>query len=558
MNWRRLAKLVACGLLVVPAGAQAHVEDAALSTGSTAAGVSQSGGVEHVAQRGGTTGGHVTVEGNRLYMGMYGAGLRMFDITQPDNPQEIGTWTPADSVIGPRAVADAPPDAAVFDGRQIAVVNGTGRTSRNLPPGDTRTDNTSFLDVTDAGNPQLLLTFEGANDGESHNGDIVDQRRWWLPSGGRRVTQDGVVYENGLRIYDLQPLLQSTPAAPALVFRGDPVALWEKSPYRRGRPVGPTFTHTHDISVYPDFDVAGLGKRDIALLAEGGDYTNNSGNTGSMFVIDITNPSAPVVLQRWLHESNGDHHPIRYHHEAQFLDGDPRVVLVTDEDLHSGCNAGGVTALRLSDDLTSAAELSEWFIGYDPLALEAFGPVCSVHVFSSHGNLVFFGSYNAGLQVVDYSNPAAPRRVGHNVQLGADSWGAQYLRDGIVYVGDFGARGLDVFSYQGPRPDLTVLTPTLSGKGKSSRLSTTVMNRGDVGSPPVTFEFRDGTTVISRQTVPALEPGETTTMSAPWDTSALRGERVVSAIVDVDDRLDESDETNNRRSATFTFRGKKD
>ena len=51
-----------------------------------------------------------------------------------------------------------------------------------------------------------------------------------------------------------------------------------------------------------------------------------------------------ALYARWLHERGPDHHPIRYHHEVQFLDGDPRTVLVTDEDLHNGCSAGGVTA----------------------------------------------------------------------------------------------------------------------------------------------------------------------------------------------------------------------
>nr|MDQ4041612.1 hypothetical protein [Actinomycetota bacterium] len=89
-------------------------------------------------------------------------------------------------------------------------------------------------------------------------------------------------------------------------------------------------------------------------------------------------------------------------------------------------------------------EESEWFI---PLGTPA--PVCSVHVFSSKGDLAFFGSYNAGLQVVSYRDPANPRRVGQFIAEGAKSWGAQVHRKGIVYVGDM-TRGLDVFRYTGP------------------------------------------------------------------------------------------------------------
>jgi len=387
-------------------------------------------GVRRVGGDNTSTGGHVVIEGNRLYVGAYGLGMRIFDISDRDSPRLIGQYMP-----GVRA--DAVPDAAVFDGRHIATLNGTRRVSST----DLRTDKSEFLDVTDPARPKLLWTFVGAADGEAHNGDIVDQRRIWLASGGAGV--------NGLRIYDLQPLLGATPAAPTNLFRGDPVPLWRDSPYRRGRPVGAAFTHTHDIEVYIDYPVqqadGSLRARDIALLAEGGNYVDDNGDTGSVFVVDITDPSRPVVLNRWLHARGAGHDPIRYHHEAQFLEGDRSVMVVTDEDLHNGCGrAGGATALRVSADLTEVtAELSEWFI---PVGTPA--PVCSVHVFSSAGSLVFFGSYNAGLQVVDYSEPSAPELAAKYIAPGTTAWGA-LVREPFVYVGDM-TRGLDVLELDDP------------------------------------------------------------------------------------------------------------
>jgi hypothetical protein len=386
--------------------------------------------VEHVVGHNGFTGGHVAIEGDRLYVGSYGDGMHIFDVSTPAAPEHIGEYTP-----GLRA--DAPPDAARFGDRHIAVLNGTRRTHSRPEPqlASTRTDRTEFLDVTDAANPRLLWTFGPDQvDGESHNGDIVDKRRLYLPSGGVGV--------QGLRIYDLKPLLRARPTAPANLFRGSPTALWESSPYRAGRPVGPPFTHTHDVEVYTDYPVAGLGERDIVLLAEGGSYAGN-GNTGSIFVIDITDPANPVALQRWMHGSGPGHHPIRYYHEIQFVDGVPGVALVTDEDLHNGCgSAGGIVALRLSPDLTSATELSEWFI---PLGTPA--PVCSVHVFSSRDGFVALGSYNAGLQVVDYRDPTQPRRAGFFIAPGATAWGA-LIHEDVIYVGDM-TRGLDVFRFDG-------------------------------------------------------------------------------------------------------------
>lgn len=201
-----------------------------------------------------------------------------------------------------------------------------------------------------------------------------------------------------------------------------------------------------------------LAPRDIVLLAEGGNYTDDGqdygaehGNTGSVFVIDITDPDDPVVLHRWLHPNAEGHHPIRYTHEAQFVDGDPRMMLVTDEDMHHLCGGGGdgavddtgggVTAVRLSDALTSATEESEWFI---PQGTPA--PVCSVHVMSTQGTYAYVGSYNAGLQVVDYSDPANPKQAGFGIQPGTTAWGAQVHDGGVVYVGDM-TRGLDVFTF---------------------------------------------------------------------------------------------------------------
>jgi hypothetical protein len=399
-------------------------------------------GVARVGGDNGSTGGHVVVEGHRLYVGAYGLGFRIFDIGDPEEPALIGQYLP-----GKRA--DAVPDAAVLDGRHIAILNGTNRLVLSTSDGtNPNTNKSEFLDVTDPANPRLLWEFNGPTHGEAHNGDIVDARRLWIPSGGSGT--------NGLRIYDLSPLLGSPAAAPASLLASgtanglNPVELWKRSPHYRGNPATePAFTHTHDVSVYVDHPVAqpdgSVAARDILLLAEGGAYANDAGNTGSLFIIDITDPRNPVVLNRWLHARGEGHHPIRYHHEAQFLDGDPSVILVTDEDLHNGCgDAGGIVAIRVSASLTGEPEeLSEWFIPGDTPA-----PVCSVHVFSSEGNVVFLGSYNAGLQVVDYSDPVNPVQAAYYIAPATTAWGALY-HEGYIYVGDM-SRGLDVYELDDP------------------------------------------------------------------------------------------------------------
>ncbi len=251
--------------------------------------------------------------------------FRIFDISRPADPRQIGAYLPGNR-------ADAVPDAAVYGSkrspRHFAVLNGTRRTTATQ---ETRTDRSEFFDVTNPAAPVKLAEFVGQEHGEAHNGDIVDSRRLWLPSGGSGVSGDG---RWGLRIYDIQPLIKTSPGrcrpqaadnpcAPVRLFHGNPAARSGRRPHTGEKPVGAAFTHTHDITAYPNYVVqqadGSTAKRDIILLAEGGNYTNEAGNTGSIFVIDITDPRNPVVLLRWLHERGPSHHPIRYHHEAQFL-----------------------------------------------------------------------------------------------------------------------------------------------------------------------------------------------------------------------------------------------
>jgi hypothetical protein len=397
--------------------------------------------VRHVKNVPGTTGGHAVVDGDRLYVGAYGLGMRIFDVTKPADPVEIGRYIPGpQSQSDPGLRADAVPDAAVINGKHIATLNGTNRAAAS--------QQTEFLDVTNPASPVLLHRFTGSTDGEAHNGDIYDAKGLWLPSGGSG--------NGGLRIYDLNPLTQTPPAAPTRIGGWNPHTLWMSSPYRGSKPAGDAFGHTHDLEIYPGYnlllpqsewvDQNGDGtpdrtfaKRDIVLLAGSVGYAVGApSDTTANYIIDITNPSNPVVINKWQHKGTGGD-PIRYNHEIQFLAGDPHVMIVTDEDLHSGCDAAMIYSVGVSEDLTQATKLDEW-------APTGSLPNCSGHVFSSNGPYVFMGMYNAGLHVLDLSDPADIKEVGEYVAPGANSWGALY-HQGVIYVGDFGGRGLDVFEF---------------------------------------------------------------------------------------------------------------
>jgi hypothetical protein len=417
--------------------------------------------VEYVTTVPGATGGHSVIDrndGDRLYVGAYGLGMRLFDISDARSPKVLGQYIPApqqgqpDNDFGLRA--DAVPDATVMTDatgvkRHIVTLNGTRRTAG--------TQQTEFLDWTDPKNPTLLWRFPDAENGEAHNGDIVDSEGWWIPSG----TTD-------LRIYDLAPLVaEGGPKAPERLFKGNPGTMWAESPHFNGSFPEPTGTGIHDIEIYDDRptllpqkdwkDQNGDGDvtqaenvvpRDIALVAEGGSYLQGN-NTGSLYIIDITDPEAPVVLLRHKRAA-ADGKAQRYVHEAQFLDGQSDILITTDEDLHNGCDAGGIATFRVSEDLTSIDELAQWFIGTGTPAA-----MCSVHVMSTKDNYAFFGSYNAGLQVVDLTDPAKPVRGGRYIAPGANSWGALVNAEEegyLTYVGDLGGRGLDVLDFKPAKP----------------------------------------------------------------------------------------------------------
>jgi hypothetical protein len=67
-------------------------------------------------------------------------------------------------------------------------------------------------------------------------------------------------------------------------------------------------------------------------------------------------------------------------------------------------------------------------------------------VFSTKDSFMYMGSYNAGLQIIDLTDPANPTKAGEHIPAGANYWGALVHGD-YVYAGDFGIRGLDVFRF---------------------------------------------------------------------------------------------------------------
>lgn len=106
------------------------------------------------------------------------------------------------------------------------------------------------------------------------------------------------------------------------------------------------------------------------------------------------------------------------------------------------------------------------------------------------------------------------------------------------------------------KPDLTVsgLTAT-QAKPKQTVLEVTVGNAGDGAASGVVVEFRDGQTVLGRSAPVAVPASGSVPVSFSWNTHGVNGDHAITAVVDPDGAIPESDETNNSISRTITIRG---
>jgi hypothetical protein len=95
------------------------------------------------------------------------------------------------------------------------------------------------------------------------------------------------------------------------------------------------------------------------------------------------------------------------------------------------------------------------------------------------------------------------------------------------------------------------------GKPKETRLTATVSNDGDADAAGVLVRFSDGDSVIGTSTPVDVPAGKARQVSVTWDTRTIKGERRVTALVDPDNAVVESDESDNTLTRTITVRGNK-
>lgn len=120
------------------------------------------------------------------------------------------------------------------------------------------------------------------------------------------------------------------------------------------------------------------------------------------------------------------------------------------------CPGEGLAAYDLRNEGAPVGPLGQ----YVPDVVGPSEEICTSHFgrFVPGTRVMSIGWYAAGVRVVDWSQPSAPREVAGAVLEGTNTWAAKIHTGPYVYAGDIG-RGFDVFRWAGDGP-----APWLAGE----------------------------------------------------------------------------------------------
>lgn len=355
------------------------------------------------------------LHGDHAFVGSYGEGIVVVDISDPTNPRRVGKF---DCPGGQNDVQLSP------DGRYAAMAIETS--SNGCHDGE---QGTVVLDVSDPANPvetAFIPIVDRLGQPEGSHNNLLN---WPL----LYVAQYQVDYSK-LEIFDL-----SDPFAPEKVGELD---------YG-----GQASSHDLIVDHRPD-------GRDLAYSAS---------ITGTD-VIDVTDPTRPKSLQRISDPA------VSISHQAE-PNFDRSLLLVTDEfgggsglpacgkagastlgepaalppPAGDPVDAGALHIYNLAGDGTIAGTNGQPKAGTFNIPAQPNDTLagCTIHVFwqAPDQDRLVTAWYGRGTRIVDYSDPARPRQLGYFVPTEADTWSAK-PHNGYIYAGNI-RRGLDVLRYTG-------------------------------------------------------------------------------------------------------------
>jgi hypothetical protein len=354
------------------------------------------------------------LHGNLAFVGSYGEGVVIVDISDPAKPRRVGRF---DCPGGQNDVQLSP------DGRYLALAIET--TANKCHPGD---EGTSIIDVSDPAKPMEIAWIgqDELPDG-SHN-NTLDWPYLYVDQYINTYAQ--------LEIFDL-----TDPSKPKKIGGID---------YN-----GQDSHHDLIVDHRPD------GK-DLAYAASI-NFTD---------VIDVTNPREPVLRERIRDPQLTISHQAEPNFDRTLLlttdeygggsgvgacggRGDARVPagdVGIPPQFSDPASLGALHIYRLAGDGTIAGvngldKAGVFNIPYQPNDDPNAG--CTIHVFwqAPDQNRLVTAWYGRGTRVVDFSDPANPKQLAWYVPTGADTWSAK-PHNGYIFSGDI-VRGLDVFKYTG-------------------------------------------------------------------------------------------------------------
>ncbi len=393
----------------------------------------------------------IELAGDYAYIGSYGQGLVIANISSCDDPSQPAKCQPF--VQGVLPCSGGQFDVQLSpDARYAVMAHESASASKDCHPGE---EGAQVIDISNKSAPREVAFISDKNP----NGEVVD--------GAHNVTLDWP------RLY----IDNYTPTYP------------QTDIYSLADPAAPQHIGKIDFSTS-----GGLGPHDsIPDHRPDGKNLLYAANITKSNVVNIDDPANPRVEQTIVDPQVGISHGA----EPNFN----RTLLIVTDEYGGGTGVGacggqqgdatgatplvpgqagsaGVGAVHLyrlgPDGLVQRSGTDK--AGIFNIPPEANEPAqvsdeagCTSHVFwqAPDQNRFTIAWYGRGTRVVDFSNPGKPRQIGWFVPLGSNTWSAKPHR-GFIFASDQ-ARGMDVLRYRGEGCDAW---PTTSGNAEDQRART--------------------------------------------------------------------------------------
>jgi hypothetical protein len=429
-SWSALAALVVAAPLVTAA-----VPAPLVGSDGAAVAVEEASGLERTFQKeygnptaSGTSpffsaGTDLAFDGDIVYAteqsetGSKPGGIHVLDVSDPDAPVDLGL------IVCPgnqNDVAVLEPGKLVALGFHNAFATGTnaclGGVGGGKPTSGVRIFDVSEFHDPEVESPQATYVGGAATPGGGTHTLTVH------PSGDFIYASPGGLPGNGGVGGDMQIIDVRNPAAPKVTpFRSNAIGC-------------------HDFSFFTATD-----GRDLGVCV----------GFGETAIWDTSNPAAPTVIG---HIAN----PLITFHHTGIVTDDGRYLVVGDEAFGAHDCAGGPTgALFMYDLLVPEVPVPTSYFGLDRNSGGA--PVsagradwCTAHLYNfiPGTRILVVSWYSGGINVIDWSDPLAPREIGSYRTDGVyaerevtNYWSA-YFHQGRVYANDR-VRGLDALRFTG-------------------------------------------------------------------------------------------------------------